>query len=191
MTAGANVKGCNVHEDASLVKAALAGDRSAFGDLYDRYAPLVRAVCYGATRDLTHAQDLSQEVFLRAWRGLDRLAEPRRFGGWVMGIARQAGREWRRRQGRDRRRLTSLAGQDPPAPQPDGDRDELDRLAAAIERLSERERLALHAYYLLEKSPQEAAGVLGLSRSGFYGLLQRARRSLEKMLTKDGRQSHV
>ena len=52
--------------DANLVEAVLSGDRSAYTDLYDRYARLVRAICYDATWDLNHSQDLSQEVFLRA-----------------------------------------------------------------------------------------------------------------------------
>jgi len=45
--------------DAARVRAVLAGDRSAFGDLYDRHARWVRAVLYGKTRDLAQAQDLA------------------------------------------------------------------------------------------------------------------------------------
>src|SRR5688500_16336258 len=53
--------------DAERVRAALAGDRSAFGDLYDRHARWVRAVLYDVIHDLPQAQDLAQEVFLRAY----------------------------------------------------------------------------------------------------------------------------
>jgi DNA-directed RNA polymerase specialized sigma24 family protein len=55
--------------DNELVQAAVAGDRAAYGTLYDRYAPLVRAVCYDHTRNLADAQDLAQDVFLRATSG--------------------------------------------------------------------------------------------------------------------------
>jgi RNA polymerase sigma-70 factor (ECF subfamily) len=45
--------------DAKLVARTLAGDREAFGRLYDRYARLVRAVALDATRDPAAVQDLT------------------------------------------------------------------------------------------------------------------------------------
>ena len=50
-----------------LVLAVLAGDKAAYGKLYDRYAPLVRAVCYDEAGNLADSQDLAQDVFLRAY----------------------------------------------------------------------------------------------------------------------------
>ena len=68
------------------------------------------------------------------------------------------------------------AGSVPPA---SAERDEqLRNLEEAIQQLDERERLAIHLYYL-EADPVRAAGeALGLSRSGYYKLLTRARRRL-------------
>jgi hypothetical protein len=60
-------------DDADLVRRTLRGDRETFADLYDRYARLVRAFCWDATRDLPQAQDLTQEVFLRAFQRLPEL----------------------------------------------------------------------------------------------------------------------
>jgi RNA polymerase sigma-70 factor (ECF subfamily) len=51
--------------------------------------------------------------------------------------------------------------------------------------LPEKERLALHAFYLQEESVEEARRVLGLSRSGFYRMLERARARLRKRLSDD------
>ena len=53
-------------DDAELIQATLNGIPSAFGDLYDRYAGLVRAMCFNATDDRTIMHDLTQEAFLRA-----------------------------------------------------------------------------------------------------------------------------
>ena len=72
--------------DADRVRAALAGDPAAFGDLYDRYARVIRAVCHDATGNLAEAQDLSQEVFLRAYRNLATLRDAERFAGWLVGM---------------------------------------------------------------------------------------------------------
>ena len=48
--------------------------------------------------------------------------------------------------------------------------------------LGEDERLALHAFYLQDKSAEEARRIMGLSRSGFYKLLDRARAKLRRQL---------
>jgi RNA polymerase sigma-70 factor (ECF subfamily) len=90
-------------DDADLVRRTLRGDRETFADLYDRYARLVRAFCWDATRDLPQAQDLTQEVFLRAFQRLPELREPAKFGAWVVGIARLAAKEWQRSRVRDSR----------------------------------------------------------------------------------------
>jgi hypothetical protein len=82
--------------DTDVIRAVLAGDRSSFGELYKRHARWVRAVLYDACGDLTQAQDLTQEVFLRAFRGLGNLRDQNRFGPWLMGIARTVGMDWRR-----------------------------------------------------------------------------------------------
>ena len=41
-------------------------------------------------------EDLVQEAFLRALRGLDTLADPARFGPWLVGIARHVCADWRK-----------------------------------------------------------------------------------------------
>ena len=101
--------------DATLVQGVLSGDRNAFAELYDRWAGLIRAMCFDVTRDLDTAEDLAQEVFLRALRKLGDLRDPPRFVSWLMGIARHVCREWRRGRFQNQRRLTSLTD-DLPSP---------------------------------------------------------------------------
>ena len=64
-----------------LVKRSKTGDRQAFADLYDQFAPLVRAVAYDATGSLHECEDLCQKVFLRAYRNLGRVRDASRFPG--------------------------------------------------------------------------------------------------------------
>lgn len=61
-------EGLTVHRssDEVLVRIVRVGDKTAYGLLYDRFALLVRAVCHDYTHNLADAQDLAEEVFLRA-----------------------------------------------------------------------------------------------------------------------------
>ena len=56
--------------DESLVRATLAGDESAFRELITRHKARVFGTCARFARDNQQLDDLSQEVFLRAWRKL-------------------------------------------------------------------------------------------------------------------------
>ena len=182
--------------DGTLVLGVRNGDRSAFAELYDRRARLIRAICYDTTKDLHAAADLTQEVFLRAYQNLGRLNDPQRFAGWLVGIARQVCREWRRQKLRDERKVAGFAVRQAVLRQvaepPDERLIELrEAIAAVTERerstlpsLTDRERLALHAYYLQGRDVDEARGVLGLSRSGFYRVLSSAVDRLRRVLAK-------
>jgi len=168
--------------DGTLVLATLNGDKSAFGKLYDRYAGLVRAICYDNTGDLSGAQDLAQEVFLRAYEKLNTVEQPDRFGAWLVSITRNVCREYRRGRFRDRHRLVGLAPEQAETNtflQQDG---HVEQLKEAMGRLTERERLALHVYYLQDQDAKRSQEILGISRSGLYRLLDRARKKLEKYI---------
>ena len=168
--------------DAERVRAVLAGDRSAFGDLYDRHARWVRAVLYDASRNLRDAQDLAQEVFLRAYRGLGDLRDPQRFGAWLMGITRTVALDWRRRQARDRHQYVGCELDCPAPAETVADDEPIQRLRQAVLSLPQRERLAVYVFYLQDRSAEDAQAVLNLSRAGLYRLLGRARKHLERIM---------
>jgi RNA polymerase sigma-70 factor, ECF subfamily len=184
-------------QDETLVLGVLNGDRSAFAELYDRRARLIRAICHDETRDAHVSAELTQEVFLRAYRDLRRLHAPDKFAAWLVGIARQVCREWRRKRGREKRAMAGFADRLAQADQwidpPDAHLMELrnaiaGRAAGTDESLTQQERLALHAFYLQSRDVEEARDVLGLSRSGFYRVLSSACKRLRRMLEgKSGR----
>lgn len=168
--------------DKELVERTIAGDKSAFECLYDKYAPLIRAVCFDTTRELSTAQDLAQEVFLRAYTKLTTLDCPSKFGSWITGIAKLAGKEWLRKKGRDRHEFDDKLTLTLAIPESDED-ERLTLLREAMADLEEQERLALHAFYLQGKSAEAARMLLEMSLSGFYKLLDRARHKLERGIT--------
>jgi RNA polymerase sigma-70 factor (ECF subfamily) len=181
----------NKPSDHDLVARVLRGDRDAFGHLYDRYARLVRAVLHGETRGHHVVQDLTQECFLRAYKNLSRLRQPDRFGAWIVGIARQLAREHRRALRRDRHRF--VAGDAIEVCSESGSTEAVrvaEEIELAIRRLAElpeRERLAIHAFFLQGRDAGQTAALLGLSRSGVYALLGRAMARLADNIRGNGK----
>jgi len=169
--------------EEELVRAVTAGDKEAYAILYDRLAPLVRAVCHDYTGNLADAQDLAQDVFLRAYQKLGELRQPESFGPWIVGIARRRCSEWRRQKARERRKRAACRTE--PWVVGDADRAEEDgQLLRLIATLDEDERLALHAFYMQGKSAEDARRIMGLSRSGFYRVLEKARKRLERLMAR-------
>lgn len=166
--------------DRESIEEILRGNQSAFGDLYDRYARLVRCLCYEATFNMHDANDLTQEVFLIAFRRLAALRNAERFRFWLIEITRNVIRDFHRKNKRGALAsmddVGDLAAQDAYDPQPYAE------LRAMIARLPETERMALHLYYLDGQPVAAAKQVLSLSQSGFYKVLDRARALLQQML---------
>lgn len=71
---------------ARLVIAAQAGNREAFGQLYERFQRHVLAVAFGRLGDYADAQELCQDVFVQALQKIGQLREPACFGSWLRSI---------------------------------------------------------------------------------------------------------
>ena len=76
-----------VDEDDGLIRAAVAGDRGAFGELYVRYARMVHGILLARVPP-GDAEDLVQEVFMSAMKQLRGLRTAAAFRGWLGAIAR-------------------------------------------------------------------------------------------------------
>ena len=75
-------------QESTLVRAAQSGDRAAFGTLYKQYERLVHGVLL-AYVSYYDAEDLMQDVFLKAMERLPALREPAAFCGWLLAITRR------------------------------------------------------------------------------------------------------
>jgi len=176
-------------EDASDLRAAVAGDHQAFARLYDRHAAVVLSLCRHHLRSDTEADDALQETFLRAYKKLDRLDRPEGLRSWLYAIARRVCAERRRADSRRARhegqaviRQMNRPEASATAPGQVDRAERMERLDAALDSLPDRERLAIHLHYLEPNPPAAAASALGLSRGGFYKLLHRARARLASLM---------
>jgi len=77
-----------LHEQtlAELVIAAQGDDREAFGELVVRFERTVYGIALRRLGNHAEAQELTQEVFVKAMQRLYQLREPVRFGGWLRSI---------------------------------------------------------------------------------------------------------
>src|SRR3989337_2827530 len=70
----------------SLVEWAQAGDRAAFGELAKRFQGMVFAIALRRLGNHREAQELCQEVLVKAMQKIEQLKVPAAFGGWLRSI---------------------------------------------------------------------------------------------------------
>ncbi len=90
------------NDDSALIQQARSGDTQAFGILYQQYAANIYRFFCSQLRDSLDAEDLTSEVFLRAWRSLPRYRErgyP--FSAFLFTIARNALIDYRRKKAKE------------------------------------------------------------------------------------------
>ena len=73
--------------EALIVSLASKGDRDAFAELVRRRQAWIRTLMRRCCGDLSLADDLSQQVFMQAWRKIRQLKDATRFGGWIKRLA--------------------------------------------------------------------------------------------------------
>ena len=73
--------------DSNLVRNTLQGDTYAYGELVHRYQASVFNVCYRLLGEQREAEDLAQEVFIRAYQRLQSFDAQRPFGPWIRRVA--------------------------------------------------------------------------------------------------------
>lgn len=77
-------------DERESVRRAQAGDPVAFAALIDRYGRAVTSLCYASTLNPSDAEELAQDVFLAAWRGLPRFRADAAFSTWLFSLTRNA-----------------------------------------------------------------------------------------------------
>jgi RNA polymerase sigma-70 factor (ECF subfamily) len=169
--------------DAGLVRRAQADDRSAFDSLYAHHVGRVYAVCLRMCADRNEAEQLTQDVFVRAWQNLKSFRGNSAFASWLyrlaVNVVLQEGRSSRRRTARvialaEPERLEQVG-----ATAPTDERLDLERAIATLPK-GARHVLVLHD--IEGYKHEEIARMTGTTVGSVKSQLHRARKLLRERL---------
>ena len=172
--------------DKVLISRAQSGDEQAFADLMRAYYAFVYAIVIGIVNNPHDAEEVVQDTFLNAYRGLAQYEEQTKFRSWLATIARNRALNWLREQKMDTVSINEVEEHTLQTPNTLDDqliRDEQRELIRrAMETLSQKDREIAHSYYLDGASYDELTKTHGLSYKAISFRLSRAKQRLAKRL---------
>ena len=174
--------------DEKLVSQTLAGDRDAFGVLVHKYQDMVYTYAFQKVRNEADSQDITQEVFLKAFRHLQKLRHPHLFRSWLYTIMSNECKRWLERVTKKRRREIALerVANDSLQIQPEHtvptEGWEVD-LEQAMSALPDESRIVVSMFYMGDYSLKEISEFLGISVNTVKSKLRRARLKLGSALS--------
>jgi RNA polymerase sigma factor (sigma-70 family) len=173
--------------DDVLVERCVKGDRHSFRLLYRRHQQRVRQIL-DRLCDPTTLDDLVQEVFLRAWKGLPKFRQSCQFSTWLYRIAWNVASDRRQTLAQDRSRLQTIA-QSVATQHDDPDLIQLhyqDLVRKGLSSLSEEHRSVLVLHDLEELPQKEVAEILKIPVGTVKSRLFHARSGMRKFLEASG-----
>ena len=178
------------NDDVELIQSSLIGDENAFAKLVRKYQKQVHALAWRKVGDFHVAEEITQDTFLRVYKKLSTLKDPRRFAGWLYRIAVRQCHAWLRKKRIQTQALedtdlelieggtySQYIAEEQEKAATEAQRDVVQRLLA---RLPESERTVVTLHYFGEMTTEEISRFLGVSASTVKSRLRRARLRLKK-----------
>ncbi len=177
--------------DAKLVELVLAGEQDAFAVLVERYKDAVQNLAYRMLSNVTEAEDVTQEVFVRAYTQLATYKPAHKFSTWLLSIASHLAIDQLRR-----RRFLALPLEDVPflewitdlgtGPEQSAlEGEQQDEIQAYLQRLPSKYRAVIVLRYWYDLSYEEIAMALNLTPALIKARLHRARELLARYINEN------
>ena len=179
-----------LQDDVQLIRRTLSGDESAFGTLVQKYQNGVHALIWRKIGDFHHAEELTQDTFLQAYKKLGTLKDRNHFSGWLYVIANRLSINWLQRY-----KPTGQLLEDTPVEVVEESSyqhymfnqretevaEELsETVKNLLKKLPESERTVVTLYYLGEMTAKEIGNFLGVSVNTIKSRLRRGRERLQE-----------
>src|SRR5262245_22396945 len=178
-----------MNSSEELIARARRGEDEAFRLIFDRYGRPIISFIYDMVGHRDLAEELTQETFVRAYKGLGTMREDTKLSTWLFGIAKNVARESLRYRHRetdkveieDDRVVELSDGKLPP------DRELLDKelngvIRTALEALDEDKRLVFTLKVFQQRSYEEIAEITGFSVPKLKTDLHRARAEMRRRI---------
>ena len=168
-----------------LIQKAIHGDTAAFGEIIKKYQYLVFATAMQITKDPVGAQDVTQDAFISAFKGLKDLRSDNSFLPWLRKITKNLSFSWLK----ERKRIRPLdevlpSSFEPPRMEIESEQRETEafrnEIGKALASLSESLRFPILLCYLKGISTAEAARFLGLKEGTLRKRLHDGKKKLQK-----------
>ncbi len=167
--------------DLAWVVQAQAGDARGFEVLFDRYYDMIHAFAYRLCLVETEADDIAQETFIRAARGIAGYRHTASFKNWLYRIAHNVAVDWGRRAMRQREGLAAFSVEAEAQPAKPG--TDYDEVHQALAELPADLRETVVLVYFEGMNHRDAAEALGCAETTVSWRIFRARRKLKKLLS--------
>jgi RNA polymerase sigma-70 factor (ECF subfamily) len=180
--------------DEELVREIRAGSTVAFAALMRRYERLVFTIAWSYVRQRESALDVSQDVFIRAYRKLHTLSGAGSFKAWLLRITHRECVNWLRRNSkyRNEEELTPDHHASGP-PQQEAEllaNERREQLLSELAELSPRQQLAVTLRYFESMSVGDIARVLETTEGTVKSILFRSLRKMRDRMTLRRREDH-
>jgi RNA polymerase sigma-70 factor, ECF subfamily len=173
-------------DDRAAVAASQRGERQAFDVLVEKYQRDIYRLCYRYVNDHQDANDMAQEVFVKAYRALGRFRGDSSFSTWLYRIAVNTCLNFRASRRPPAVELPDALPDRAPGALESLERDERSRLVReAVSRLPEKQRATLILKVYHELTHEEVAMILGSSVGTVKANVFHALGNLRKMLASE------
>lgn len=175
--------------DELMVEAFVAGDEGALKLAFDRYSGMVFRIGMLRLGDYHQAEELVQQVFVRAWKGRDGF-DPARgsLAAWLLGIARRLVADHYAGLDKDRRVMVAAQRAAPPTAEDRTTDRVVDSVIVGdqVNRLPEQQRIVLRLAFYSDLSHSEIAETTGMPLGTVKSHIRRALIHLRKVWEVDG-----
>ena len=179
-----------VEDDVQLISKVLSGEDEAFTALVRKHQKSVHALAWRKIGDFHIAEEIMQDVFLRVYKHLPKLKDPKQFSGWLYVTTDRLCNTWLRKNKSPTESLEDV-------PMADIEKTFYEQYVSTqheeaalshqqelvkklLEKLPESERTVMTLYYLGEMTAKEISKFLGVSINTITNRLQRARKRLQQ-----------